>query len=107
MLPSTDTTVSALPTSAISGFDHAAQALAVYASQAPSPTHHARLASRRGPTLPGRDFTRRDPPRSFSITLCHASPPPRLGLAQGVLAVPTHAAILAQPYDKTGDPLVH
>jgi hypothetical protein len=41
----------------LSRLNHAAHALAVYASQPGSPRHHARLASGWGPPLPGRHRT--------------------------------------------------
>jgi len=48
-----------LPRLVIPGLDHTAYIFAVYASQRRLPERHARLASGRRPTLPGRDSTRR------------------------------------------------
>ena len=52
MLPSANSKTSA-PQQPISGLNHAAHWLAVYASQCGSLRSHARLASGRGPALPG------------------------------------------------------
>jgi len=55
MLPSAKLTVSAPARSRISGLNHTARSLAVYASQGGSPHRHARLASGWLASLSGRD----------------------------------------------------
>jgi hypothetical protein len=56
-----------LPRFVLSGLNHTASALAVYASQAGSPRHHARLASGCWPGSPGRASTRRVPSKGFRV----------------------------------------
>src|SRR3989304_295020 len=60
----------------LSGLIHTACIVAVYASQAGSRLHHARLASGWLPALAGRDSTRRTPVEDFSscFVLLQASP---------------------------------
>src|SRR3990172_4922676 len=60
----------------LSGLNGTACIVAVYASQAGSRLHHARLASGWVPTLAGRDSTRRTPVEDFSscFVLLQASP---------------------------------
>ena len=60
ILPSAITTASA-PAVDISGLNHAACTLAVYASQPRSPVDHARLATGWWPTLAGRDLNPQGP----------------------------------------------
>ena len=55
MLPSAFSTASALARTVISGLNHTARPLAVYASQGGLPHHHARLASGWLASLSGRD----------------------------------------------------
>jgi hypothetical protein len=55
MLPSAFSTASAPARTVISGLNHTARSLAVYASQGGSPHHHARLASGWLASLSGRD----------------------------------------------------
>jgi len=67
----------------ISGLNHTARALAVYASQSGSPHDHARLATDLLATLwPRGTLTRWATMQSFWITLVSPSPLPELRLAQ-------------------------
>lgn len=54
----------------ISGLNHTACTLAVYASQRRLPVHHARLASGRWPTFTGWDFNPLGSSRNFRATSC-------------------------------------
>jgi hypothetical protein len=56
MLPSAVLTASASPTNPLSGLNHAACTIAVYASQAGLPQRHARLAADWWPAFAGQDF---------------------------------------------------
>lgn len=66
ILPSAISTASA-PTVDISGLNHAACTLAVYASQPRSPADHARLATGWWPTLAGRDLNPLGPYVKFQL----------------------------------------
>jgi hypothetical protein len=68
MLPSAFTTASASAISIISGLNHTARSLAVYASQGELPHHHARLASGWLASLSGRELaTRWVPTKGFRL----------------------------------------
>src|SRR5215472_8489589 len=68
MLPSAFTTASASAISIISGLNHTARSLAVYASQGELPHHHARLASGWLAGLSGRELvTRWVPTKGFRL----------------------------------------
>src|SRR5712692_1317414 len=82
MLPRPSSTTPALPT-ILSRLSDAARALAVYASWARSPGHHARLAPGWWPPFAGQDSHLLGPPWKVSRWLRHLSPSPRLNLAQG------------------------
>ena len=81
MLPSAFVTTSASSKSAISGLDHTAYRLAVYASQPGLPLDHARLASGWWLALAGRASTRRIP-KGVSRCSGHPSSSTKLRLAQ-------------------------
>jgi hypothetical protein len=59
MLPSAKSTASAPTRTIISGLNHTAHSLAVYASQGGLPHHHARLTSGWLASLSGRDLVTR------------------------------------------------
>ena len=66
----------------LTGLNHTAYSLAVYASQPGLPQNHARLASGWWPALPGRIGYLRGPLRKVSVLLPYIpSSLPRLGLA--------------------------
>ena len=68
MLPSAFTTASASAISIISGLNHTARSLAVYASQGELPHHYARLASGWLASLSGRELvTRWVPKKGFRL----------------------------------------
>src|SRR5947209_18787593 len=67
----------------LSGLNHTALALAVYASQPGSPQDHARLASRWWPLCGTGLVTRRIPTKGFRVTSLHRFPLPQAYLAQG------------------------
>ena len=68
MLPSAFTTASASAISIISGLNHTARSLAVYASQGELPHHHVRLASGWLASLSGRELvTRWVPMKGFRL----------------------------------------
>src|SRR3990172_2771876 len=58
----------------LSGLNHTAWALAVYASPRGLPHHDARLASGYRPSSTGRAFTRRVPSKGFSYTIASSFP---------------------------------
>ncbi len=60
----------------LTGLDHTASALAVYASPRRLPGHHARLASGCRPVLPAGLATRRVPTTGFRMLLIHGNHPP-------------------------------
>ena len=81
MLPSVFVTTSTSSKSTISGLDHTAYRLAVYASQPGLPLDHARLASGWWLALAGRASTRKIP-KGVSRCSSHPSSSTKLDLAQ-------------------------
>jgi hypothetical protein len=81
MLPSAFHSASALTKTVLSRLHHTAYGLAVYASQPRSPYGHARLATGRWPTVPGRDLDPLGPIQRFQTTFLSSSSSARLRLA--------------------------
>ena len=71
------------PAFVLSRLNHTASALAVYASQAGSPRHHARLASGCWPSSSGRAWLPAGFQRKVSRCILHGSSFPKLNVAQG------------------------
>jgi hypothetical protein len=71
------------PTFVLSRLNHTASALAVYASQAGSPRHHARLASGCWPHSSGRAWLPAGFHRKVSRCILHPSSFPKFNVAQG------------------------
>ncbi len=85
VLPSGYWTTSAPTTNLISGLNHTAYMLAVYASQPGLPHVHARLASGWWPPLTGREWLPAGFQREVSSCLYISSSSPRLRLAHPIL----------------------
>jgi len=71
------------PAFVLSRLNHTASALAVYASQAGSPRHHARLASGCWPGSSGRAWLPAGFQRKVSRCILHPSSFPKFNVAQG------------------------
>ena len=71
------------PAFVLSRLNHTASALAVYASQAGSPRHHARLASGCWPNSSGRAWLPVGFQRKVSRCILHPSSFPKFNVAQG------------------------
>ena len=71
------------PAFVLSRLNHTASALAVYASQAGSPRHHARLASGCWPDSSGRAWLPAGFHRKVSRCILHPSSFPKFNVAQG------------------------
>src|SRR5437867_502424 len=82
MLPSAVLKASAPPANPLSGLNHAACTIAVYASQPGSPQLHARLASDWRPTFVGQDSHLQDCSEGFRSGYVTSSSFSRLLLAQ-------------------------
>ena len=73
--PSAIVTASTPTASKVTGLNHTAYRLAVYASQGELPHHHAKLASRRWPACPAGLATRKGPQYKVSALRAHRVTP--------------------------------
>ncbi len=78
-----DLSTTKAPAFVLSRLHHTASALAVYASQAGSPRHHARLASGCWPSSSGRAWLPAGFHRKVSRCILHGSSFPKFNVAQG------------------------
>ena len=89
------------PALVLSRLNHTASALAVYASQAGSPRHHARLASGCWPDSSGRAWLPAGFHRKVSRCILHPSSFPKFNVAQGHNTIFTRICFLLAPARKT------
>jgi hypothetical protein len=85
------------PAKQLSRLNHTASALAVYASQAGSPRHHARLASGCWPDSSGRAWLPAGFHRKVSRCILHPSSFPKFNVAQGHSTFSTAPRLLHYP----------